>query len=521
MKTRAGSFVLGLAASIGLGLCLLPGQPSPGQTPSPSARPAAPPEASATPKILLRENWAIQSSADVRAAGAAVSAPGFQTRDWYRATVPSTVLGALVQQRVYPDPYVGMNLRSIAGTSYPIFSNFSNDPMPPDSPFRHSWWYRTEFKLPAAYKGKTLWLGFDGINFRANVWLNGRRIASSERMAGAWRLFEFDVSAVARPGETNALAVEVFAPQPHDLAITLVDWAPMPPDKEMGIWRDVHITATGPVVMRYPAVLTTLNLPSTDQAELTVRAELKTAADQPVKGVLKGKVEAIEFSQPVKLAAHETQVVRFTPEKFAQLKMANPRLWWPAQLGPQNLYPLDLEFEVDGQVSDSSHIRFGIRQVTSTIDAAQHRVFQINGKNILIRGAGYSFDMLLRSSPERQEAELRYVRDMNLNTIRFEGKLEDDHFFDLMDEMGILAMPGWCCCDNWERWPTWSGEDEPIAVASLRDQIRRLERHPSVFTFLYGSDRTPPPEVEKKYLQVLKESDWPNPAVASAGNYTT
>src|ERR1035441_10752315 len=137
MKTRAGSFVLGLAASIGLGLCLLPGQPSPGQTPSPSPRPAAPPEASATPKILLRENWAIQSSADVRAAGAAVSAPGFQTRDWYRATVPSTVLGALVQQRVYPDPYVGMNLRSIAGTSYPIFSNFSNDPMPPDSPFRH------------------------------------------------------------------------------------------------------------------------------------------------------------------------------------------------------------------------------------------------------------------------------------------------------------------------------------------------------------------------------------------------
>ena len=481
---------------------------------------ATPPDAG-SPSMKLTQDWAIQSSADVRENGAAISAVGFDAGQWYPATVPSTVLAALVKQRVYSEPGVGMNLRSIPGTSYPVFSGFTDIQMPPESPFRHSWWYRTEFKLPAEYKGKTLWLGFDGINYRANVWMNGHQVASSSKMAGTWRLFEFDITAEARPGETNALAVEVFAPQPHDLAITLVDWAPMPPDKEMGIWRDVHITATGPVVMRYPAVLTTLNLPSTDQAELTVRAELKNASDQPVDGVLKGKVEDIEFSQPVKLGAHETQVVRFTPENFAQLKVAHPRLWWPAQLGPQNLYPLDLEFDADGQVSDSSHIRFGIRQVTSTVDAAKHRVFQINGKNILIRGAGYSFDMLLRSSPERQEAELKYVRDMNLNTIRFEGKLEDDHFFDLMDEMGILGMPGWCCCDNWERWPTWSGEEEPTAVASLRDQIRRLERHPSVFTFLYGSDRAAPPEVEKAYLQVLKESDWPNPAVASAGNYTT
>jgi exo-1,4-beta-D-glucosaminidase len=395
--------------------------------------------ASAAEPMKLSQGWAIQSSADVRAGGAAISATGFDTSQWYPATVPSTVLGALVQQRVYPDPGVGMNLRTIPGTSYPVFGVFTDIQMPPDSPFRHSWWYRTEFQLPADYKGKTLWLDFDGVNYRANVWMNGHQIASSSKMAGTWRLFEFDVTAVAHPGEKNALAVEVLPPQPNSLAITLVDWAPMPPDKEMGIWRGVHISATGPVALRYPAVFTRLNLPSTDQADLTVRAELNNASDQPVEGVLKGKVEAIEFSQSVKLAAHETQVVRFTPEKFALLKVANPRLWWPAQLGPQNLYPLDLEFVANGQVSDSSHIRFGIRQVTSHVDEAKHRVFQINGKNILIRGAGYSFDMLLRSSPERQEAELKYVRDMNLNTVRFEGKLEDDHFFDLMDEMGILA----------------------------------------------------------------------------------
>ncbi len=125
-------------------------------------------------KTLLRKGWAIQSSTEVRETGVAISLPEFSTRGWYAAAMPSTVLSALVQEHVYPDPYTGMNLRTIAGTSYPISFNFSNAPMPPDSPFRHPWWFRTDFQVPADYRGKTVWLGFDGINFRANVWLNGK-----------------------------------------------------------------------------------------------------------------------------------------------------------------------------------------------------------------------------------------------------------------------------------------------------------------------------------------------------------
>ena len=138
-----------------LGLCAFPAQAEAAQASQP-AKPVAAAAVSATPRIALRENWSIVSSAEVRATGAAISTPGFRTHDWYRATVPCTVLGALVQQRVYADPGVGMNLRSIAGVTYPIFSNFSNAPMPPDSPYRSSWWYRTEFTLPAAYQGKTV-----------------------------------------------------------------------------------------------------------------------------------------------------------------------------------------------------------------------------------------------------------------------------------------------------------------------------------------------------------------------------
>jgi len=465
--------------------------------------------APAAPRLLLREGWRIQSSADVHAAPEAISRAGFQTAGWYRATLPSTVLNALVENRVYPDPYFGMNLRSISGTHYPIAHNFSNIPMPPDSPFRHSWWYRTEFRLPAGFAGKTVWLGFDGINFRANVWLNGRQIASSAKMAGAWRLFEFDVTAAAAAGDVNTLAVEIFPPQPHDLAITFVDWNPLPPDKDMGIWRDVHLTATGPVAVRFPQVVTRLASPA--RAQLGVSAEVRNAANRAVQGVLKGRIGKIEFSQSVALGPNETRVVR-----FPEIALDQPRLWWPAPVGPQNLYLLELRFETEGTVSDETSLRFGVREVTSSLDAQNHRLFRINGRNILIRGAGYTFDMLLRSSPERQEAELKYVRDMNLNAVRLEGKLEDEHFLDLCDEYGILVFAGWCCCDHWEHWQDWDQEDRIIAAESLRDQIRRLRPHASLANWMNGSDGPPPPDIERMYIGILKELNWPNPFESSA-----
>jgi exo-1,4-beta-D-glucosaminidase len=481
---------------------------------APASMATAAPESTPASRLLLRQRWAIQSSAFVRETGDTVSRPEFKPKEWYPTSVPSTVLNTLVQNKVYPDPYFGMNLRSISGTSYPIGAVFSQIHMPPDSPFRPSWWYRTEFQAPADYAGKTIWLHFEGINYRANVWLNGRRIASADQMAGAWRLFEFDVTRAVEPGRTNSLAVEIFPPQPDDLAINFVDWNPMPPDKNMGIWRGVYLCATGPVAVRFPQVITRLAAAGT--AKLTVLAELRNATKRPVKGVLKGKIEDIEFSQPVRLDAGETRVAEFSPDAFPQLTISSPRLWWPAQVGKPDLYPLTLEFEADGTASDRAAVQFGIREVTSVIDEQGHRVFRINGKSILIRGAGYSFDMLLRSSPERQEAELKYVLDMNLNTVRFEGKLENDHFLELCDRYGILVLAGWCCCDHWERWADWKEEDHTIAGESLKDQIRRLRSHPSVFDWMNGSDNPPSAGVEQMYIKILKDYNWPNPVQSSA-----
>jgi len=212
-------------------------------------------------RLELREGWAIQSSAKVTPGGEAVSRPGFATSGWHRATVPTTVVSALVADGTFPDPYHGMNLRTFPGTSYEVGTNFSNVPMPADSPFAVPWWYRTEFTLPEEAAGGTLWLRLDGVNFRFDAWLNGKKIADAAKTAGAFRAHEINVTGVARPG-ANVLAVLVSAPTPGDLAITFVDWNPMPPDKLMGLYRPVTLSASGPVALRHPQVVTKRKTPA-------------------------------------------------------------------------------------------------------------------------------------------------------------------------------------------------------------------------------------------------------------------
>src|ERR1700719_2629137 len=226
-------------------------------------------------RLPLREGWTLQSSTKVTAKGEAISSPTFKGSDWIRADVPTTVVAAQVKNRLLPDPFYGMNLRQYPGVSYPIGFNFSNIPMPPDSPYAVSWWYRKEFAVPNVYIGKTVWLNFGGINYRANIFLNGKQIVNSNDVAGAWRTYEFNITGAVKLGVENVLAVQTFAPTESDLAITFVDWNPAPPDKTRGLWGEVYLTTSGPVALRYATVVSKLDLPSTDQAHLTVTAQVK------------------------------------------------------------------------------------------------------------------------------------------------------------------------------------------------------------------------------------------------------
>ena len=471
-------------------------------------------------RLFLHKNWELQSSCEVKAGGEQVSAVGFDASKWHHADMPSTVVGALVNDKTYSDPTYGTNLKSLPGMGYSSKSFFALQDMPKDSPFRCSWWFRTEFELPAEYEQKTKWLHFLGIKYRANVWINGQKVADAKDVVGTFETFEFDASRFLRGGKANAIALEIFAPGKNDLGITWVDWNPTPADKDMGIWKEVFLTSSGEVSLRNAFVASKLDA-DLKAASLTVSADLRNSSEHAVNGVLRAEIDGVQISQPVTLAAGEATTVRFAPEQFSQLRFANPRVWWPYQMGEPSLYTANLAFEVDKQVSDSADVTFGIREVTSELTDKGYRLFKVNGRKVLIRGAAWAPDMFLRWSPERLDADLNYVRDMGLNTIRLEGRIDREELFDKADRLGILIMPGWTCCDAWERWKGWKAEQHKIAGDSLRSQIRILRNHPSVFVWLYGSDGPPPADVETMYLGILKDLEWPNPSVSSAAETPT
>jgi exo-1,4-beta-D-glucosaminidase len=464
--------------------------------------------------LLLRNDWAIQSSKDLREGGNVISTPTFHPEKWYPASVPSTVFGTLVENKVYPDPYYGTNIEKIPG-----YISRRGGEIPGESPFKVSWWYRTLFSLPADFKSRNTWIKFHSINYKANIWLNGHLIADTTTVEGAYRLYNFNITQYALTGKQNCLAIEILPPKGNDLTITWVDWNPTPPDRNMGIWYDVSVNSTGPVSIDDPCVKTKLNLPSTDKAGLTISAVLSNATNKEISGIINGKIENINFSQKLTLGPKESRQVTFAPEQFSQLVISDPRLWWPHTVGPQNLYDLNLSFEVKGKVSDSEKVRFGIREITSwmnNFDGKHTRVFQVNGKNIVIRGGGYREDMMLRPSEKRIDTDIQYAKHMGLNALRMEAPRGSDYLFEKCDEEGILLMVGWCCCSSWEQWKKWTPDIEIIAQKSWRDQIVRLRNHPSVFNWLYGSDNFPPAGVEKMYIQVLKDFDGTRPYQSSA-----
>src|SRR5262249_6560168 len=262
-------------------------------------------------RIDLHNSWTVQTSRKVWAAGDAISTPKFQTKGWYRTSVPMTVLAVQVAAGEFPEPYYGMNLRKIPGiAAYEIGESFADKPIPDDSPYAASWWYRTEFPTPANHRHVALHL--DGINNRANVWINGKKIADAKDVAGAYRTFEFDITPELAKTGRNVVAVEIFAQTQNDLGINWADWNPTPPDKNMGLWQNVYLTTSGPVKIRHPAVVTHLADKDGATAELTILAELHNASDKPVEGKFQAEIAGRRrrVAQTERLAARETKSVK-------------------------------------------------------------------------------------------------------------------------------------------------------------------------------------------------------------------
>src|ERR1017187_993458 len=216
------------------------------ETASASGGPAESPASGA--RLMLRDGWQVQTSSG-QPEGEAISKAGFAASGWYSTAIPATVSGVLAQSGKFPDPFFGMNLRGWPGRGASSTSNAL-----PANPFSVAWWFRTEFNMPAEMAGRAITLDLEGVDYRAEVWLNGERIADTNQVVGAMRRFALDITKVAQPGQKNALALRIHGQGPRDLGHTWVDWAPMPPDKMQGLWRDVFVTASGALRMHDPFV---------------------------------------------------------------------------------------------------------------------------------------------------------------------------------------------------------------------------------------------------------------------------
>ncbi|MGO9481645.1 MAG: glycosyl hydrolase 2 galactose-binding domain-containing protein [Candidatus Kryptoniota bacterium] len=475
-----------------------------------------PPGASASGRESVPTNhWQIQSSAVVNAGGSEVSSSFYVPKGWYAARVPSTILGDLIADGICKDPLRGENLARI-----------------PDSLFEKPWWYRTTFVLPARSKTSDhVVLKFLGINYKADIWLNGQLIANGDSIFGGFRQFAFDATKYAAFGRENVLAVEVSRPEPGDFTVGFVDWNPTPPDHDMGLWRPVELHITGDVSLGFPFVATDVDTPSLSRAKLTVSAEVTNMTHRKITGTITGTIRQLMVSQLVTLSPGEKKIVTFMPADFNQLVIKNPRLWWTYEYGKPNLYSLHLEFVTGNTVSDSVSLRFGIRRIDSYMTPQGYRGFKLNGRKILLRGGGWTDRIFLDQNENNLKTQVDYAINMHLNTLRMEGFWgEGSDIYNLCDEKGILIMAGWSA--QWE-WPEYAGKeaddfgavksnkDMDAVAASFQDQVKWLRNHPSIFAWLYGSDKLPRPELEEKYLGILAKYDTTRPALGSAAEHTS
>ncbi|MFB8181338.1 exo-beta-D-glucosaminidase [Streptomyces sp. NPDC055966] len=451
--------------------------------------------------------YAIQSSAKVTDAAATVSSPGYPATGWYPAGARSTVLAALLADGVYADPFFSTNQQKI-----------------PTADFQVPWWYRADFTVQDT--SRRTYLDFSGVVSAADVYVDGHRVATTEDVTGAYTHHELDVTSLVRPG-TNTVAFRIRPNDPaKDLTTGWIDWLQPPPDRNMGIVRDVLVRRGGPVALRDAHVDTRLAVPSLATADLTVTAQARNDTGGPVTADVTGTLGTTTFTRRVPLAAHETKTVTFSPADTPGLHLTAPKVWWPAGMGGQPLYDLGLTASVAGTTSDTAHESFGIRDVQAPLNTDGARRYRINGRPLLIKGGGWSPDEFLRWDSRYVEDRLKYAVDLGLNTIRLEGHLEPDEFFDLADRYGVLTLPGWECCDKWEGnvngadepGEPWTDADYPVAKASMAAEAARLRGHPSVISFLIGSDFAPDARIEKTYLDALKAADWPDPVVSAASD---
>lgn len=446
--------------------------------------------------------WKMQTPGKESLFGEVVCSENFDTNLWIDAKIPNSVVGSLYEAGKIDDIYFGKNMYELDGFKTEAKNHFAWNPMPQNSPYKNPIWYRTEFDIDDKSIENRWWIKFHGLNFRAEIWLNGKRIASEAGCAGTYRQYDLDITKWVHRYNKNVLAVKITAQRHDELGLTFVDWLPTPPDDSAGIWQRVELYSTGNVAIKeqFANPILTNDL---KKADVNFSCKLVNNENEKFAGKLKVSLDEGDFVEiPIEIEKFDEQEIKLEKSLFDE----GFELWYPHDVGKQPIYILVAELlDCNGEKIDRVEIEYAYRKIESKINEFGAREFWINGKKTLIRGAAYAPDLLLRQDFEKEEIETEYIRLMNFNAVRLEGFLGSDNFWNLCDKKGILVFAGWSCCTHWEKWEKWKQEDYVIAEESLKSQILRLRNHASFTAWFYGSDFPPLPKVEKIYLKILEE----------------
>lgn len=519
----------------------------------------------------LANGWKLVAAPKAHADGAQLSQPGYKTQDWLDATVPGTVLTTMVDRGVYPDPDYGLNNLAI-----------------PESLNKQDYWYRVQFNAPKLNPGQHLTLTFNGINYAAVVWLNGTQLGT---IKGAFIRGTFDVTSILKAGKLNALAV-LISPPPHPgipqeqsiqggpgenggimcldgptfVATEGWDWIPGVRDRDTGIWQDVQLHATSQIQIGDPQVITTLPLPDTSRADVSISVPLHNVSTAPVKGTLRATFGSVVVTKDVTVAPGDS-TIQLSPADFSQLTVMHPRLWWPNGYGKPDFYQLQLQFSSVGGDSDQKQLHFGIREITyelSLLDPsgklrrveysptvanlkhqlvvnvthqgmreipngwvasilpgaenslslqnlddnqmAPYLVIKVNGVRIAARGGNWGMDdSRKRVSREHLEPYFRLHRDANLNIIRnWVGQNTEETFYELADKYGLMVWN-----DFWDSTQNYNVEaqDPALFLANARDTILRFRNHPSIVMWCGRNEGVPQPIINEGLDNLVRALD--------------
>lgn len=519
-------------------------------------------------QIQLTE-FNLQSSSIIPESGETLSSISYNSKVyWFPVKVPCTVLTGLVQNKVYPDPYIGMNNMLIPDASdsfnhqYNLeqYSNLPNDP----NPWKKPYWYRTTFAVPKSDKGKHFQLIFKGINYRAEVWLNGKRIADSSEMAGMFAEYSLDVSNAVNAGNTNILAVKIYpldypglpaAPQIKALGdffanggptgdigknVTMLcsvgwDWMPAVRDRNIGIWQPVYLRTSGQVVITNPHIKTDLpNLPDTNVAKLSLNLSLNNFSNAVENGKLIITISPENFSgkqftvdQKISINANSSVDINLTSEKINQFIIQKPHLWWPNGYGNPNLYRIHLRYENSNQISDDTSFVFGIRSVSSKVvmvNGWARRDFYVNSQRVHLVGGAWVPDMMLNRDSLRYDYELHLCRNSNINLVRIWGGgiAPPDVFFDLADKYGLMVWEDfWITGDTQGEFkgsPEWPLEGN-VFIKNMVSTIYRIRNHPSLLVWTGGNEGHARKELYDAMRNEITTLDGTRPFIPSSSGY--